>query len=142
MGTGVTTGYFDTNGNNKAVVISVSRLVRRTKGARGSTGFVAGAGTNTMTVNVYRQIAGQGETFWTSFNAGGGVNIQNEPDGADLAESTWNGSITLYDALSGAAQRTYRAEIVSYSEQAVTHTSGTFEGQTINQSLSIVSIEQ
>ncbi len=142
VGAGVTTGYFDTNGNNKAVVISLSRRVRRTKGASGSTGFVTGAGSNSATVYVYRQIAGQGETLWTSFTAGGGVEILNEIDGPDVATSVWNGSITLNDSIDGTAQRSYRAEIVAYSEQAVTHTSGTFEGQTITQSLSVVSIEQ
>lgn len=142
VGTGVTTGYFDTNGNNKAVVVSLSRRVRRTKGASGSTGFVTGAGSNSATVYVYRQIAGQGETLWTSFTAGGGVEILNEIDGPDVATSVWNGSITLNDSIDGTAQRSYRAEIVAYSEQAVTHTSGTFEGQTITQSLSVVSIEQ
>lgn len=81
------------------------------------------------------------ETFLTSFTAGGGVDIYNETDGPDIATSYWSGSVTLNDGSDGSRPRQYRAEIVGFSQQAVTHQSGNFDSQTINQSLSIVSTE-
>jgi len=141
VGTGVTTGLFSTNGRNKNVIVSFNRYHQRTKTEESGQGFVAGAGANTATVYVYRQIDGQPETLWTTFNAGGSVDIQNEFDGPDLATSTWSGSVTLNDGADGAAQRSYRAEIVGFTEQNVTHQSGSFNAQRLTQSLSIVSTE-
>jgi len=142
VGTSVTTGMFSTNGRNKSVVISFSRNHNRRKSAFGSDGFVAGAGANTCTVNVYRTINGQAEQFWQQFTAGGGVRILNEVDGPDDATSTWAGSMTINDNADGSAQRSYRAEIVGFTAQDVTHQSGSFNQQTITQSLSLVSVEQ
>lgn len=39
-------------------------------------------------------------------------------------------------------RRSYRAEVASFTEQTVSHSSGTFNKQTITQSLSVVSVEQ
>ncbi|MFG6111118.1 hypothetical protein [Stenotrophomonas nematodicola] len=140
-GTQLVCGPFSTNGRNKNVVLSFSRTVRRTKTASGSQGFVAGGGENTCTINIYRKVENDAETFWTQLVARGGVGINNEIDGPDTATSRWGGAVTLNDGADGSRQRQYRAEIVGASEQEVTHQSGSFNGQTIEQSLSIVSVE-
>ncbi|RRU68250.1 hypothetical protein [Stenotrophomonas maltophilia] len=93
-------------------------------------------------INLYRQLNGQNETLWQQIPISGRVDIFNEPDTSDRAVSYWSASVTLNDSSDGATRRSYRAEIVSYSEQSVTHQSGSFTSQTITQSLSIVSIEQ
>ncbi|MEN5265770.1 hypothetical protein [Stenotrophomonas sp. TWI587] len=141
VGTQVVNGPFGSNGRNKSVVVGFGREVTRRKNQYSSQGFVAGAGNNTCTINVYRKVENDPETFWTSFTAGGGVGIYNESDGPDIATSYWSGSVTLNDNIDGSRPRQYRAEIVGYSEQAVTHQSGNFDVQTTNQSLSIVSTE-
>lgn len=140
-GTQLVCGPFSTNGRNKNVVLSFSRTVRRTKTASGSQGFVAGGGENTCTINIYRKVENDAETFWTQLVARGGVSINNEIDGPDTATSRWGGAVTLNDGADGSRQRQYRAEIIGASEQEVTHQSGSFNGQTIEQSLSIVSVE-
>ncbi len=140
-GTQLVCGPFSTNGRNKNVVVSFSRQHRRIKNTQGQDGFVAGAGQNTCTINVYRKVENDPETFWTQFVARGGVNINNERDGPDTADAGWGGAITLNDGADGSRQRQYRAEIVGATEQDVYHQSGSFTGQTIEQSLSIVSVE-
>ena len=142
IGTSVLVGPFDTNGRNKQVVVGFTRRHRRTKNQLGSQGFVAGAGTNGGVINLYRQLNGQAETLWQQIQITGSVTINNELDGPDTADSIWNASVTLNDNSDGTTRRSYRAEIVSFTEQSVTHQSGSFDGQTITQSLSIVSIEQ
>lgn len=142
IGTSVLVGPFDTNGRNKQVVVGFNRRHRRTKNQLGSQGFVAGAGTNGGVINLYRQLNGQAETLWQQILITGSVTINNEFDGPDTADSIWNASVTLNDNSDGTTRRSYRAEIVSFTEQSVTHQSGSFDGQTITQSLSIVSIEQ
>lgn len=141
VGTEVVNGPFGTNGRNKSVVVSFSRRVNRQKSQYGMPGFVAGGGSNTCTVNVYRKIDNDPETFWTSFTAGGGIDIYNETDGPDIATSYWAGSVTLNDGGDGSRPRQYRAQIVAYSEQGVSHQSGSYDLQSTNQSLSIVSTE-
>lgn len=140
-GTQLVCGPFSTNGRNKSVVISFSRRVQRIKSSYGTDGFVAGAGENTCTINVYRQVGNNAETFWTQLVARGGVNITNERDGPDYADSNWGGAVTINDGADGSLQRQYRAEIVGASEQEVRHQSGSFNSQSIEQSLSIVSVE-
>ncbi|WP_256775414.1 MULTISPECIES: host specificity factor TipJ family phage tail protein [unclassified Stenotrophomonas] len=140
-GTQLVCGPFSSNGRNKSVVVSFSRTVRRTKSAYGSQGFVAGAGENTCTINIYRKVEDDPETFWTQLVARGGVSINNEVDGPDVAISGWGGAVTLNDGADGSRQRQYRAEIVGASEQQVTHQSGSFNAQAIEQSMSIVSVE-
>lgn len=140
-GTQLVCGPFSSNGRNKSVVVSFSRTVRRTKSAYGSQGFVAGAGENTCTINIYRKVEDDPETFWTQLVARGGVSINNEVDGPDVAISAWGGAVTLNDGADGSRQRQYRAEIVGASEQQVTHQSGSFNAQAIEQSMSIVSVE-
>ena len=80
--------------------------------------------------------------LWQQFGVGGSVEILNEFYGPDRATSTWGGSISINDPADGSTQRSYRAEVVGFTEQTVTHQSGSFEQQTITQSLSLVSIEQ
>lgn len=142
VGNGVLVGPFDTNGRNKQVVVGFNRQHRRMKNAENAQGFVAGAGTNGGTINLYRQLDGQAETLWQQIPITGSVNIVNETDGPDTADSAWSASLTLNDNNNGTTRRSYRAEIVSFTEQTVTHQSGGFDSQTITQSLSIVSIEQ
>lgn len=142
IGNNVLVPPFDTNGRNKQVVVGLSRQHRRTKNAMGSQGFVAGAGSNGGVINLYRQVDGQGETLWQQIPISGSVDITNETDGPDTAISFWSASVTLNDNIDGTKRRSYRAEVVSFSEQAVNHQSGSFDGQSIVQSLSIISIEQ
>ncbi|HID8536562.1 TPA: hypothetical protein ACXIMI_001684 [Stenotrophomonas maltophilia] len=142
IGNGVLVGPFDTNGRNKQVVVGYNRRHTRISNAIGPDGFVAGAGSNSGVINLYRQLNGQNETLWQQIPISGRVDIFNEPDTSDRAVSYWSASVTLNDSSDGATRRSYRAEIVSYSEQSVTHQSGSFTSQTITQSLSIVSIEQ
>lgn len=142
IGTSVLVGPFDTNGRNKQVVVSFNRRHIRRKTALGSQGFVAGAGSNGGVINLYRQLDGQGEALWQQIQITGSVDIRNETDGPDIADSVWNASVTLNDNVNGTTRRSYRAEIVSFTEQNVTHQSGSFDSQNITQSLSIVSIEQ
>ena len=142
IGTSVLVGPFDTNGRNKQVVVGFSRQHRRTKNAMGNQGFVAGAGSNGGVINLYRQVDGQGEALWQQIPISGSVDITNETDGPDTAISSWSASVTLNDNIDGTKRRSYRAEVVSFSEQTVNHQSGSFDGQTIVQSLSIISIEQ
>lgn len=142
IGNSVLVGPFDTNGRNKQVVVGYNRRHTRISNAIGPDGFVAGAGSNSGVINLYRQLNGQNETLWQQIPISGRVDIFNEPDTSDRAVSYWSASVTLNDSSDGATRRSYRAEIVSYSEQSVTHQSGSFTSQTITQSLSIVSIEQ
>lgn len=142
IGTSVLVGPFDTNGRNKQVVVGFNRRHIRRKSAMGSQGFVAGAGSNGGVINLYRQLTGQAETLWQQIQITGSVDIRNEKDGPDIADSVWNASVTLNDSGDGTTRRSYRAEIVSFTEQNVTHQSGSFDSQNITQSLSIVSIEQ
>ncbi len=141
IGNFVTVGPFDTNGRNKQVVISYSRTVRATKYALGPNGFLPGGGANSATVNVYRRIGAAGEVLWGQVQAGGNLEIHNEPDSPDVLISRWAGSLTLNDSADGTAQRTYRAEIVAFSSQSYSHDSGNWDASTTSQSLSIVSIE-
>ncbi|WP_159054947.1 hypothetical protein [Stenotrophomonas maltophilia] len=141
IGVSVVVGPFSTSGRNKNVVVSYQRTVTRRHGAMNSTGFVAGGGRNACAVNVYRKLGNNAEQFWTSFEASGGVMIMNERDGPDIATSRWAGSVTLNDS-EGTQDRTYRAEIVGFSEQDVSHQSGSFTGLDISASLSLVSIEE
>ncbi|MFK3845101.1 host specificity factor TipJ family phage tail protein [Stenotrophomonas sp. NPDC078853] len=142
VGNNVQVGPFDTNGGNKNVVVSFQRNISRTKWAGGNTGFVAGGGSNYAVIQVFRQVEGQGEGLWVQFTVGGDVNIFNQLDGSDSAESYWSGSYTLNDQSDGTARRTYRAIVADYGERTVTHQSGSFDTQNVTQSLSLVSIEQ
>lgn len=142
IGGNVQVGPFDTNGRNKQVVISLNRTHVRTKQQYGTQGFVAGAGTNGGKVNVYRTIDGQAEQLWLQVTITGSVRIDNEVDGPDVATSSWSASQTVNDSDYGSSRRTYRAEIVEFTEQTVTHQSGTFDNQSVVQTLSIISIEQ
>lgn len=141
IGVSIVVGPFSTSGRNKNVVVSYQRTVTRTHRTMNSSGFVAGGGRNACAVNVYRKLGNNTEQFWTSFEASGGVMILNEFDGPDTATSRWSGSVTLNDS-EGTQDRTYRAEIVGFSEQEVRHESGSFSGQDISASLSLVSIEE
>lgn len=138
IGTSVLVGPFDTNGRSKQVVVGYNRRHTRIKNGFGSDGFVAGVGSNSGVINLYRQLIGQNETLWQQIPISGRVKIFNETDSNDRAVSYWTASVTLNDSGDGAARRSYRAEIVSYSEQSVTHQSGSFTSQTIT--LSVVTV--
>ncbi|WP_177497836.1 host specificity factor TipJ family phage tail protein [Pseudomonas sp. Hp2] len=142
IGTELINGPFATNGRNRTVAISFSRTHVRTNRNMGNQGFVAGSGSNTATIQVYRKIGNGGEALWQTVNATGGVSIMNEFDGPDSARSSWSGAVTFNDSSSSAETVQYRAVITGFSEQSVTHQSGSFTGQSITQSLSIVSVEQ
>ncbi|AWH21862.1 hypothetical protein C1933_11915 [Stenotrophomonas sp. ZAC14D2_NAIMI4_6] len=142
IGTELVNGPFSTNGRVRTVTVSFTRRHRRTQTTSGSTGFVAGAGQNTARVEVYRKIGNADETLWQVLNAAGGVVINNERDGPDEADSSWGGAFTINDTSPSSDTVQYRAVITGFTEQTVTHTSGSFQGQTLMQSLSMISVEQ
>lgn len=142
IGTELVNGPFSTNGRVRTVTVSFTRRHRRTQTISGSTGFVAGAGQNTARVEIYRKIGNAGETLWQVLNAAGGVVINNERDGPDEADSSWGGAFTINDTSPSSDTVQYRAVITGFTEQTVTHTSGSFQGQTLTQSLSMISVEQ
>ncbi|MCV0219821.1 hypothetical protein [Stenotrophomonas sp. Ps181] len=141
VGVELVNGPFATNGRVRSVTVSFSRRHVRTKTTYGTDGFVAGAGQNTARVEIYRRVGEGAESLWQVLNASGGVNILNETDGPDNAISDWGGSFTVNDTSPSAQTMTYRAVITSFTEQSVTHTSGSFQQQSITQSLSIISVE-
>lgn len=135
-------GPFATNGRVRNVTVSFSRVHGRRNTNAGPSGFVAGSGTNAATVYVYRTLGNGAEALWQVLNVGGNVDITNEPDGPDVAISSWGGSFTVNETTSSTETVRYRAVILAFSEQTVTHTSGSFNQQEITQSLSIISVEQ
>ena len=134
-------GPFSTNGRTRTVTVSFSRRHRRTKTTMGSDGFVAGAGQNTATVQIYRQIGTDAEQLWQTLVATGAVRIINQFDGPDSADSSWGGSFTVNDSSPSDKQVRYRGLITGFTEQDVRHESGSFQSQTIDQSLAIISVE-
>lgn len=141
VGVELVNGPFATNGRVRSVTVSFSRRHVRTKTTYGSDGFVAGAGQNTARVEVYRRVGEGAESLWQVLNVSGSVVILNEQDGPDNATSTWGGSFTVNDTSTSAQTMTYRAVITSFTEQDVRHESGSFQQQSITQSLSIISVE-
>jgi hypothetical protein len=141
VGVELVNGPFSTNGRTRTVTVSFSRNHRRTKTNFGSDGFVAGAGQNTATVQIYRQIGSDAEQPWQTLNATGGVRILNESDGPDSADSSWGGSFTVNDSSPSDKSVRYRAVITGFAEQDVRHESGSFQAQTITQSLAVISVE-
>ncbi|SDK10671.1 hypothetical protein, partial [Stenotrophomonas pavanii] len=99
------------------------------------------AGQNTARVEIYRRVGEGAESLWQVLNVSGSVMILNEQDGPDSATSTWGGSFTVNDTSTSAQTMTYRAVITSFTEQDVRHESGSFQQQSITQSLSIISVE-
>jgi hypothetical protein len=142
VGTSLVNGPFTTLGRVRTVSVGLSRNVTRTKNAYSPQGFVAGAGSNTATVQVYRKIGSGAETLWQTLNVGGGVDIFNETDAPDVAQSYWSGSATYNDSSPASDAVTYRAVITAFSEQTVTHQSGSYDGMSTLQNLSIISVEQ
>jgi hypothetical protein len=141
IGTELVNGPFATNGRVRTVTVSFTRRHERVQTTLGPSGFVAGAGQNTARVDVYRKIGNNAESLWQVLNVGGSVNIMNEPDGADRAVSNWGGSFTVNDTSPSSETMQYRAVISGFTAQDVTHTSGTFQQQTITQSLAVISVE-
>lgn len=141
VGVELVNGPFATNGRVRSVTVSFSRRHIRTKTTYGSDGFVAGAGQNTARVEIYRRVGEGAESLWQVLNVSGSVMILNEPDGPDSATSTWGGSFTVNDTSTSAQTMTYRGVITSFTEQDIRHESGSFQQQSITQSLSIISVE-
>jgi len=141
IGTELVNGPFATNGRVRTVTVSFTRRHRRVATTLGPTGFVAGAGQNTARIDVYRKIGNGAESLWQVLNVSGSVIINNEPDGSDVADSNWGGSFTVNDTSPSSETMQYRAVISGFTAQDVTHTSGTFQQQTITQSLSTISVE-
>jgi len=140
VGTELVNGPFDTNGTIRQVTISFARNTAYVSNAAGAGGFVAGAGANTATVQVYRKIGTAAEALWQTLNVGGTVDIFNEPDSADRANSYWSGAMTVNDTSPAADKVTYRAVITAYSAQSVTHP-GVINSTTTTQNLSMISVE-
>ncbi len=142
VGTELLNGPFRTNGGNRTVTLSFSRTHSRQRSASGPTGFVAGAGSNTAQVQLFRQIGTGAWALWQVLNVTGSVDIRNEPDGPDFAISGWGGSFTVNDSSSPLENVAYRAVVTAFTEQAVSHQAGSFDSQSITQNLSIISVEQ
>lgn len=141
IGTELVNGPFATNGRVRTVTVSFTRRHERVCTTLGPSGFVAGAGQNTARVDIYRKVGNNAETLWQVLNVGGSVNIMNEPDTVDRAVSNWGGSFTVNDTSPSSETMQYRAVISGFTAQDVSHTSGTFQQQTITQSLSMISVE-
>lgn len=141
-GTELLNGPFRTNGNNRTITLSFTRTHRRQRSASGSAGFVAGGGSNTAQVQLFRQIGTGSWVLWQILSVTGSVDIANEPDGPDIAISGWGGSFTVNDGSSPLETVSYRAVVTAFTEQSVTHQTGSFDSQTITQNLSIISVEQ
>lgn len=142
IGVQLVNGPFPTNGRMRNVTVSFARRVVRRNTNQGTSGFLAGGGANTASVNIYRKLGNAAEQLWQVLNVTGSVDIINEFDGPDTANANWGGSLTVNETTSSTELITYRAEIMSFAEQTVTHTSGSFNQQEITQSLAIISIEQ
>lgn len=142
VGTSLINGPFSTLGRTRNVTLSFSRAMHRVRTAYGNDGFVAGAGSNTATIQLWRKIGNGAETLWQTLSAGGDISIINDYDGPDTASSYWTGAATYSDVSPGAETVTYRAVITGFTQQDVTHQSGGYNGQTIEQNLSIISVEQ
>ena len=142
VGTELLNGPFRTNGGNRTVTLSFSRTHSRQRSASGPSGFVAGAGSNTAQVQLFRQIGTGAWALWQVLNVTGSVDIRNEPDGPDFAISGWGGSFTVNDSSSPLENVAYRAVVTAFTEQAVSHQAGSFDSQSITQNLSIISVEQ
>lgn len=143
LGTELVNGPFATNGNVRQVVISFSRTAINLYSGSGPSGWVAGAGNNAATVQIYRQIGTGTETLWNTLQCGGYIDIQNEPDVADRLTSVWSGSVTLNDSSPAGDLVRYRAVITAFSSQAFSHSSGGgATSVTTRQNLSIISTEQ
>lgn len=142
LGVELVNGPFATNGRVRNVTVSFSRRHVRRHTVQNNTGFVAGAGSQSGTVYIYRTLGNGAEQLWQVLNIGGNVDILNEFDGPDTATSMWGGSFTVNETTSSTQTVMYRAVIVAFSEQAITHQSGSFTQQEITQSLAIISVEQ
>lgn len=140
VGTELVNGPFDTNGTVRQVTISFARSTVRISNAFSSDGFVAGAGSNTATVQVYRKIGNAAEILWQTLAVGGGVDIFNNVDAQDRANSYWSGSMTVNDTSPSASTVTYRAVITAFTSQDVTHP-GTINSITTTQNLAMISVE-
>jgi len=140
-GTELINGPFDTNGNTRSVVLSFSRTMAYVSNAYGTSGFTAGAGENTATIRLYRKIGSAAETLWQTLNAAGMVDIFNEGDAPDRANSRWGGALTVNDTSPAGQQVTYRAVITGYTSQSVSHP-GTINSITTTQNLAIIATEQ
>ncbi|WP_312368125.1 host specificity factor TipJ family phage tail protein [Stenotrophomonas sp.] len=140
-GTELINGPFDTNGNTRSVVLSFSRTMAYVSNAYGTSGFTAGAGENTATIRLYRKIGSAAETLWQTLNAAGMVDIFNEGDAPDRANSRWGGALTVNDTSPAGQQVTYRAVITGYTSQSVSHP-GTINSINTTQNLAIIATEQ
>ena len=140
-GTELINGPFDTNGNTRSVVLSFSRTMAYVSNAYGTSGFTAGAGENTATIRLYRKIGSAAETLWQTLNAAGMVDIFNEGDAPDRANSRWGGAFTVNDTSPAGQQVTYRAVITGYTSQSVSHP-GTINSINTTQNLAIITTEQ
>ena len=140
VGTELVNGPFDTNGTVRQVTISFARDTVYISNAFGTTGFVAGAGSNTAQVLVYRKIGNAAEALWQTLNVGGGVNIFNNADAPDRANAYWSGSMTVNDTSPAGSTVTYRAVITAFTSQDVSHP-GTINSINTTQNLAMISVE-
>lgn len=142
VGTELVNGPFNTLGRTRSIVLSFTRRYVRIHTNMGNDGFVAGSGSNTATVQLWRKIGSGAETLWKTLSVGGSIEIINAFDGPDQAVAYWGGSATYNDSSSSTDQVTYRAVITDYTQQSVSHQSGSYQSQEITQTLSISSVEQ
>lgn len=140
VGTQLVNGPFNTNGTVRQVTISFARDTVYISNAFGFDGFVAGAGANTATVQVYRKIGNGAETLWQTLNVGGGVNIFNNADAPDRANAYWSGSMTVNDTSPAGSTVRYRAVITAFTSQDVSHP-GTINSINTTQNLAMISVE-
>lgn len=136
----VDVGPFWTNGKQKTVVVSYQLDNFQQSNAYNRNNMQWNGVNPAATIALYRSINGGGFVECARWSFSGGVSINNEFDGPDIAESHCAGSGTFTDN-TGASNITYRAQIISRTDAGFTHVSG-INISDWSQRVGIVSTEQ
>lgn len=143
IGLELTVGPFSTNGNQRSVMFSFSRVDSWYYSMYGNPGFVSGAGNNQTIVTVYRKLSGGAETVWRTFTINGSQDILNEIDGPDSLTNYWGYSETFTETAPSNQTVTYRAVITGHTEQSFSHRSGSGPtSRNLTQAITILSTEE
>lgn len=133
-------GPFGTAGRSKTVVVSYSFFQELIQPTYSMSGFTAGSGTTSATIEILRKIGSGSEVVVASFTAAGNLFINNEFDGTDDATYRISGSTTFTDTDTSTGSFQYRARITARTQQSVSHPLG-YSVFATTQNISIVSTE-
>ena len=143
IGLEMTVGPFSTNGKQRSVMFSFSRVDSWYYSGYGNQGFVSGTGSNQTIVTVYRKLGGGAETVWRTFTINGSQDILNEFDGPDSLTNYWGYSETFTETTPSNQTVTYRAVITGHTEQTFSHSSGSGPtSRNLTQAITILSTEE